>query len=472
MNLLGSRDGVSNQGLVSVNMTVQHKKVILLEFNELTPSLMNKFIDDGKLPNFKKFRSESEVYETMATEVSPDLEPWIQWVTLHTGLDYCDHKVFHLNEGHKLSAPRIWDCVSKHGMKSWVCGSMNVNAEPGFNGLLLPDPWCTEVPASDGLKLFFNFIQKNVLEYSNDRIPLTKKQYLDVIMFLATHGISLDTVSSIFKQLLEDRGGRFKWKRAVLLEKLQFDVFRWFWLREKPNLSTFFANSTAHFQHSYWRNMDPDRFEVAPTNPKPDEYENAIVFGYMQMDQLLGKFMKLADRDTTLIFSTAISQQPCLKYEATGGAFFHRSKDFTKFLNFANIVGYGGVAPVMTHQFHVDFESDQLAEKSAEILRSFTYGDQPLLQVELKGSRVFAGCRIYRAIDLSKNIHSKTLNKEAPMSQFFYRMDTNKSGMHHPLGMLWVKNGSNQGPSNPNDAKRIPLRSAPNIILAPLALQM
>jgi hypothetical protein len=453
-------------------MAIPSNKVILLEFNELTPSLMNKFIDDGRLPNFKKFQSESEIFETMATEVSPDLEPWIQWVTLHTGLDYCDHKVFHLNEGHKLPAPRIWDRVSEHGMKSWVCGSMNVNASPGFNGLLLPDPWCTEVPPSDGLKLFFNFVQKNVLEYSNDRIPLTKGEYLAVMKFLVTHGISFDTVSSIFKQLLEDRGGRFKWKRAVLLEKLQFDIFRWFWKRDKPSFSTFFANSTAHFQHSYWRNMEPDRFEVAPTNPKPDEYENAIVFGYIQMDQLLGKFMKLADRDTTLIFSTAISQQPCLKYESSGGAFFHRSKDFTKFLDFAKVVGYGGVAPVMTHQFHVDFDDDHTAEKAAEILRSFTYGDESLLQVELKGSRVFAGCRIYRAIDLSKSIHSKTLNKEAPMSQFFYRMETNKSGMHHPLGMLWVKTGSNQGSSKSNDVKRIPLRSAANVILAPLALQM
>jgi hypothetical protein len=48
-------------------MAIPSNKVILLEFNELTPSLMNKFIDDGRLPNFKKFQSESEIFETMAT---------------------------------------------------------------------------------------------------------------------------------------------------------------------------------------------------------------------------------------------------------------------------------------------------------------------------------------------------------------------------------------------------------------------
>jgi hypothetical protein len=99
----------------------QNPKVILLEFNELTPSLMDKFIDANKLPNFRQFRSESILYETTAAETAPELEPWIQWVTVHTGLNYADHKVFHLNEGHNLKAPRLWDRVSEHGLKSWGC---------------------------------------------------------------------------------------------------------------------------------------------------------------------------------------------------------------------------------------------------------------------------------------------------------------------------------------------------------------
>ena len=36
--------------------------VILLEFNELSPTLMNRFISQGHLPNFKRFCEESSVY--------------------------------------------------------------------------------------------------------------------------------------------------------------------------------------------------------------------------------------------------------------------------------------------------------------------------------------------------------------------------------------------------------------------------
>ena len=41
-------------------------KMILVEFNELTPKLMHEFIADGQLPNFKKFNSSSQVYTTDA----------------------------------------------------------------------------------------------------------------------------------------------------------------------------------------------------------------------------------------------------------------------------------------------------------------------------------------------------------------------------------------------------------------------
>ena len=57
------------------------KSVILLEFNELCPSLINNFIQQGKLPNFQRFYQESSVYTTDAEAEPPFLEPWIQWVT-------------------------------------------------------------------------------------------------------------------------------------------------------------------------------------------------------------------------------------------------------------------------------------------------------------------------------------------------------------------------------------------------------
>ncbi len=77
-------------------------RLIMAEFNELSPVLMDKFIAAGKLPNFERLRSQSEVYLTDAQEAQDDLEPWIQWVTVHSGLPYAEHGIRNLGDGHKL----------------------------------------------------------------------------------------------------------------------------------------------------------------------------------------------------------------------------------------------------------------------------------------------------------------------------------------------------------------------------------
>src|SRR5437588_3778309 len=101
---------------------------------------MDRFIAEGQLPNFKRLRDRAEVFTTDAEEPPPNLEPWIQWVTVHTGVPYSEHGAFRLSEGHKVSQKRVWDLVSEAGDPVWVCGSMNCRYESGARGWFLPDP--------------------------------------------------------------------------------------------------------------------------------------------------------------------------------------------------------------------------------------------------------------------------------------------------------------------------------------------
>src|SRR5215813_542444 len=85
---------------------MKHQRpVILLEFNELTPQLMGQFIAAGHLPNFARLRNESQAYITDAEEQAPQLEPWIQWITVHCGMRYADHKVFSLGDNADIPFP-------------------------------------------------------------------------------------------------------------------------------------------------------------------------------------------------------------------------------------------------------------------------------------------------------------------------------------------------------------------------------
>ena len=412
--------------------------VVLLEFNELTPSLIDQFIADGELPTFRKFRDQSIVVTTQASEAAPFLEPWIQWVTVHSGLDYADHGLSNLNEGHKLEAPRVWDLLSKAGFPVWVCGSMNVRYEQGLNGCVLPDPWCTKIaPKPEELRRYFDFVQRNVLEYTNERLPLSKADYARFAAFMAGHGASLRTGFKVLQQLMSEKGTHNRWKRAALLDRIQFDVFRHYFEKVRPRFSTFFLNSTAHYQHTYWRNMEPDHFAVKPSEEDQAEYGSAVLFGYQQMDQLLSAFLDLAGDDVTLILATALSQQPCVKYEEQGGAHFYRPKDFSSLSAFAGVSSPHDVAPVMTHQFHVEFAGEQEAAEAERRFGSVQVAGRQALQVGRTGTRVFVGCRVYTL--LPDDTQMEADGRTGRFFDVFYRIDAMKSGMHHDEGLLWMR---------------------------------
>ena len=125
------------------------KRILLLEFNELCPSLLEKWMAEGLLPNFKKFYKNSTVHITESDEKEPPhLEPWIQWYSIHTGLRFRQHRVLHLSDGPKADFPDIWQVLLAHGKSVANCSSMNAKGFDVSGSFFLPDPWCTsEVPS-------------------------------------------------------------------------------------------------------------------------------------------------------------------------------------------------------------------------------------------------------------------------------------------------------------------------------------
>lgn len=438
--------------------------VILLEFNELTPAVVERFVREGKLPHFARFYRESKVYITDAEEEQANLNPWIQWVTVHSGLSFAEHGVFHLGDGPKLRSKCIWDLLSDANLPVWVCGSMNPRFDLPLKGYLLPDPWTTTVaPHPDELLPYFRFVQRNVQEHTNEHLPLSASERARFLAFMVRHGLSARTVSSIARQLMRERISGGRWKRAVLLDQLQWDVFRFYYRKLRPAFATFFLNSTAHLQHKYWRNMEPGHFKIRPATVEQAEYEHAVLFGYQQMDALLGQFMALADRDATLVLCTALSQQPCLIYEDQGGKTFYRPRDFDRLLSFAGVTAAHRVAPVMSEQFHVLFGSVQDAQDAESQLRGLRVDDTSAVLVSRDEAALFCGCQIFRTLPQDAVLRAVG-GRAARFFDLFYQADGLKSGMHHPEGLLWIRT-----PQREHHVSRdkVPLRS-----VAPTVLEM
>ncbi|MEE9352624.1 MAG: hypothetical protein V3U78_10215 [Thiotrichaceae bacterium] len=416
--------------------------VLLLEFNELSPTLTDQFIKLGKLPNFAKLKSQSKVFITDAEEETVNLEPWIQWITVHSGLSYEEHGIFNLGDGHKLKAPTLSQILSEHDLLVWLCGSMNIPIAEDINGFVIPDAWNTSAtPQPSELSTYWNFIRTNVQEHTNDNVPLSKKDYLMFLKFMMSHGLSISTVVAILKQGIEQKvTGKGRWKKATLLNRIQWDLFKWIYKKHQPNFSTFFLNSTAHYQHAYWRYFAPNSFKVQPTAEELDDYGDAILFGYQEMDDIIGKTFDMVPDDTTIILCTALSQQPCLTYEDQGGKTFYRPHDFKKLFEVIGLKGLASHQSVMSEEFRLYFENKSYADEAEALLKRFTVEGQPLFKVRSEDISLYTGCSIFTPLPNSATISRAGSDKEILFSDVFYEApQTVRSGMHHPDGMLWVK---------------------------------
>jgi hypothetical protein len=419
-------------------------KILLLEFNEICPPLLNKWMSEGKLPNFSSFYNSSQVFTSIADVSDPDyLEPWIQWYSIHSGLPYAEHKVFYLTDGPKADHPDIWRRLQGLGRPVINCGSMNARALAGNGVFYLPDPWCSNEAAFPNEVEVFKNVMARLVRESTRNAALSAKELLPFLTFLLRHGLTAETVRAILTQLGNERISQadVKWRRVALADLLQFDIFRHYYRRLHPDFATFFINSTAHLQHAYWRHMQPDAFSVKPSKTELESYGGAILFGYQSMDALLGRFCALVAPDTTIILCSALSQQPFLKREGRGGQYFYRLRDVSHFLELLDIVPRL-VEPVMTHQYLLRFAARPEAEKAMAAIKQIRVGEQEVFGVRASGNDIHLGCQVFDKLERDVEIHGLP-GRNAPLSflNLFYPIDAIKSGRHHPEGVLWLRTG-------------------------------
>ncbi len=424
------------------------RRIIQIEFNELCPHLLDRWMGEGKLPNFKRFYDASQAFVSEADAgPGPYLEPWVQWYSMHTGLHYQQHHVAHLTDGPRAGHRDIWQALIAEGRRVGCCSSMNVKGFDAPGSYFLPDPWCTSERASPAvLDIFARVVSHYVQEYTNPAFALGMTEYLRFAGFMLGHGLRPSTVRALGAQMIADKLDRRRyWRRAPLLDRLQFDLFRHYQRTARPDFSTFFCNSTAHYQHAYWRHMDPAPFRVQPSDEDRRTYGDAVLFGYQQMDRMVSDFLALEDDDVMLILSTALSQQPFVRGEAEGGHTFYRVRDIAAFLAELG-VACERVEPVMTHQYIARFPDQAGADAARDRLASVRYdGKQIFGFSESEPGTLYFGNWLHGPVpQTAEVVLAGASNRARPYYDVFYHINETKSGMHHPDGVLWFKTGTHR----------------------------
>jgi hypothetical protein len=257
-----------------------------------------------------------------------------------------------------------------------------------------------------------------------------------------------------------------------ILDSLQFDVFHYYFKKTKPHFSTFYLNSTAHLQHMYWRNMDPSAFKLKPTPDEQKIYSEAILFGYQEMDELLGDFIKFFGDEVILVLATALGQQACTLYEDIGGKRYCRPIDIENIIRFATIKSEFKVAPVMAEEFFVHFNSKEDALLAEKLLSALRVNSLATFMVVNKGKSLFVGCKIFQELPKNSTLYlldeNGDLIRQAPFFDYFYQTEDKKSGMHHPEGLLWIKRTDREAKIH---LQKLPLNSVAPTLLNILGIE-
>lgn len=435
-------------------MNTEHSKrrLILLELNELCPQLLDTFIAQGHLPNFERLRGVSRKFITHTTEEL--LEPWVQWVTVHTGVPLSEHGIIDLDQADNLRHSAFWETLDPVLLLS----PMNVKFAQGGPSVFLPDPWAASQTPSSTLQPLYKFIRAAVNGHARDE-KLDARDVLSAVRFLVGHGLAFDSCAAIAKQLMNERisTSDVKWRRATILDRLLWDVFEHFWTGPlAPRVGVFFSNATAHYQHKYWSHHDPEGFAVKPSQRESRAYRDAILFGYQAQDRLINKALALAGEDTAIAMCTALSQQPMHDYEGRGGKAMFIAKDYRKLLSLLG-APVASDEPLMAEESRLHFDTDALARQAfARVNAAQTAAGAGVFKTRgLSGRSFIVGCALFASEVRDDTLIARSNGAPVPFFDYFVRMKTTTSAKHHPDGLLWVTDPAEQ--AHPGGVEHLPL---------------
>ena len=401
-------------------------RVLLLEINELHLEVLREAAHSLQLKSLQtllKFRlthtTTDDRYE------SGFLEPWVQWVSIHTGTPSTRHQVKHLGDVPNLGFSQIWEDAGERGFSTGIFGVMNGNVRETRNcRFFLPDPWTFSEQGKPAelaqLLVLPRYIARDYLKLSTSKVLSLLPGFLSAIWKAGALVPAIKTLGALVPRM-----ARFGFKPFVFIssfDELFVDLFLRYDRKYRPDVSILFLNGLAHLQHHQWT-------ERLPAISAP------MQFGLRLLDRMVGKL--LADRDPkdVLCVLNGLSQKNSY-FEETWVLYRQKSpKNFLRDLG----VKTSKVEPLMTHDAHLFFESDFEAERAFRVLSAARIEGAPLFHVERDA---FNSRKLFYRVDFFAKVgDNASFELDGKTHRFFehFQRVVTRSGSHIPAGFLLTK---------------------------------
>lgn len=406
---------------------MKHKKLILLGLNEINFDFVNHYIEKDLLPNFKRLFEIQKPIKTKSEEEYKLLEPWIQWVTVHSGKSYSEHGVYRLGdiiENKKIY--QIFEELEDLGFSVGAVSPFNADNRLKNPAYFIPDPW-TKTKFSGGkiVKSIYIAIHQAVNDNASEKIGI--KSLISIGLGFMIY-VPIKKWLKYFSHIIKLKKPGTK---AIILDSLLADLHISLWKKYTPDFSNLFLNSGAHIQHHYLFNSNAYNGKLK--NPSwycPKDYDPLIRI-LKEYDNVIGELLNL--NDVNIIIATGLHQEP---HEQL--TFYWRIKEHKKFINLLGIKNFINVLPRMSRDFLINFESPNSAKIAKEILDDLKlYRDnKKIFNVDNRGDSLFVELTYPDEIFENDIIYSTDFDISIVNFKKYISFVAIKNGEHNGIGYL------------------------------------
>jgi hypothetical protein len=405
------------------------KKIVLLELNEINFDVVSFYIERGEyLPGFKSITQQG-IIDTEAEPKYENLEPWVQWPSVHTGKTFEEHNVFRLGDFVNSTEEQFFEQVEKAGFSVGAVSPMNASNKLKNPAYFIPDPW-TKTPCDNSF--FSKSITDAIVQAVNDnsQSKLTFKTIFNLgLAFVAL--VKPTRYIPMAKYALNALGK--PWRKALFLDMLLYEIHKTLFKRKNPNFSTLFLNAGAHIQHHYFFNSPyTDSLELKNPTWYIGEDDDPFLEMLKVYDEMLSDLLELSK--TEIIVATGLSQKP---YEQL--KFYYRIKDHASFLNRVG-VEFADVVPRMTRDFLISFDTEEQAQKAEQQLSKILVNNEVNLFEEIDNR----GKDIFIVMTYPSEITDKTMISYSGKESLLGNLVTFvaiKNGEHQSKGFAYFSEG-------------------------------
>jgi hypothetical protein len=369
-----------------------------------------------------------------------NLDPWVQCVSINTGLSSTTHGILDINNKLPNKFSQIWDILSKKKIKCGVWGPMNgYYRQNKYLKFFFPDPWNFKSRIfPNQLIKFFSLPSYYAQNYTNiDKITLFRLTFKFLLSIFFTNNFFYFLRNFVFYSKILISRGLKNYILFFLLDVISLNIFLTLVKNYKLSYSQIFFNSLAHFQHNNWNDL---------------KYEKDYFY---LTDKIIQKILNFTEKEKySLILFNGFSQKKKQKY-------ILRLKDTRKFLIEIG-VKFKNLELDMTHGGYIYFNNKIQMNKSIELLKNFSvFGfnlfslkiltqDKVFYRININSRNKFTksskniSSLIFYDQDLNKDINkNKKTNLNVNKNLFFKHIEFIKStGIHSQEGVLFFNDNN------------------------------